>query len=105
LDLIDDEKFAKWWVEQRMSFRPKGKRILNYELGIKGIDRDIIEKVLSETQIDEAKTAKELLEKKLYRWKNLDRLKAQKKMSDFLARKGFEWEVIKNAIDLATKKK
>lgn len=105
LDLIDDEKFAKWWVEQRLSFRPRGKRILNYELRIKGIDRDIIEKVVSEVEIDEAKIAKELLEKKLYRWKNLEKFKARKKMSDFLARKGFEWDVIKNAIDVATKKK
>src|SRR3972149_6548743 len=32
LELIDDEKFAKWWIEQRQNFKPKPKRILNQEL-------------------------------------------------------------------------
>ena len=27
LDLIDDAKFAKWWIDQRANFKPKPKRI------------------------------------------------------------------------------
>ncbi|MCX6706220.1 MAG: RecX family transcriptional regulator, partial [Candidatus Woesebacteria bacterium] len=57
LELIDDEKFAKWWVEQRQTFRPKPKRVLGGELRIKGINNEIIKKVLGEEKIDEEKMA------------------------------------------------
>ncbi len=46
LDLLDDQKFARWWVEQRLRFRPKGNRALTAELLAKGIDREIISQVL-----------------------------------------------------------
>ena len=98
LNFLDDEKFATWWVEQRNSFRPKSKRILNQELRIKGIDKEIIENVLADAQIDEAKIAKNLLEKKKYRWKNLDKFEARKKMSAFLARNGFGWDIVKKTV-------
>ena len=32
LELLDDTKFAKWWVEQRVNFRPRAKRVLSQEL-------------------------------------------------------------------------
>lgn len=99
LNLLDDKKFAEWWVEQRMNFRPKSRRIINYELKSKGINKNIIEDVLSEVEIDEGKIAKELLTKKIYKWEKLPRFEARKKMGEFLARKGFGWSVIKDTID------
>ena len=98
LDLIDDKKFSQWWVEQRLSFRPRGKRIMNYELRMKGIDKKTIDEVLSETEIDEEKIARELLDAKKYKWKGLEESKARQKMSEFLARHGFEWEVVKKVV-------
>lgn len=101
LELIDDEKFAKWWVEQRQSFRPKPKRIMNYELRMKGIKKEIIEKALGEEEVDEEKMAKELLEKKAYKWKNLEPRVARQKMSQYLAGKGFGWEIIEKVVKLS----
>lgn len=98
LELIDDEKFARWWVEQRMSFRPKAKRIMIYELRIKGIKKEIIEEVLSKIEVDEEKIARELLEKKAYKWKNLPSRDARQKMAQFLGQKGFGWEVIEKVL-------
>lgn len=98
LELVDDEKFAKWWVEQRQAFRPKSLRIMNYELRIKGIKKDTIEKVLGETKIDEEKIAKELLEKKAYKWKGLAGREARKKKTQYLVGKGFSWEVIEKIL-------
>ena len=99
LKLLDDKKFAKWWVEQRMNFRPKSKRIINYELRSKGISKNIIEDVLSEVKIDEGKIAKEMLTKKIYKWEKLPKFEARRKMGEFLARKGFRWSAIKDTID------
>lgn len=98
LELIDDESFAKWWVGQRTSFRPKGKKALFFELRKKGIDRKTIEEVLSEAKIDEEKLAKETLEKKKYKWEKLPKWEKRKKMSDFLARRGYNWSVIRKTV-------
>ncbi len=104
LDLLDDRKFAQWWIEQRITFRPRGKRALSFELRQKGIDRDLINQILSEVKIDEQKIACQLLKKKKYKWEKLGKLKARKKMSEFLARKGFSWAVIKESIDVFNEK-
>lgn len=99
LELIDDKVFAKWWIGQRLQFKFKSKRELENELRIKGIDRNIIEDVLSEVNIDEVKIAKGLLNKKKYRWEKLPKHEAREKMNEFLGRKGFKWDIIKIIID------
>ncbi len=95
LDLLDDEKFAQWWVEQRQNFRPKPKRILNQELRIKGVGKDIILKVLSETEVDEVGEAKKTIEKNAYKWSKFPERIAKQKIGLYLAGKGFGWDVIK----------
>ena len=55
-------------------------------------------KYLLTTPMNEEKIAKELLEKKMYRWKNLPKREASLKMTQFLARKGFGWDVIKKVV-------
>lgn len=98
LDFLDDRKFAVWWIEQRREFRPKSKRIMKYELRSKGIKKEIIEEVLDEAKIDEVKTAKEILEKKKYKWEKLPEFEARKKMAEFLLRNGFDWDTINKVI-------
>jgi regulatory protein len=99
-ELIDDEKFAKWWIDQRANFKPKPKRILIQELRIKGIDKEIIDEVLGEEVVDEEKMAKELIEKKMYKWKGLEPHLARQKMSQYLVGKGFGWDVIEKVLRL-----
>jgi len=99
LELINDKVFAKWWIGQRKEFRPTSKRIMNYELRSKGIGRYIIEDVLADIDIDEVKIAKGLLNKRMYRWEMLPKRKARQKMSEFLGRYGFGWDIIKKIID------
>ena len=99
LDLMDDRKFAEWWAEQRQEFSPRAKKIIDYELRAKGVKKEIIDVVLSDVVVDEEKIARDLLEKRSYRWKGLPRLERRKKMGQFLGRKGFEWETISKAVD------
>ena len=101
LELIDDEKFAKWWVEQRQAFRPKPKRILSNELRVKGINSEIIKKVVGEEEIDEEKMAKDLIEKRAYKWKNFEGFELKQKMSQYLAQKGFTWEIVEKVVKLS----
>ena len=98
LEFLDDKKFAVWWVEQRTSFKPKGKMALKFELIQKGIDRKVIQEVLSQVRIDEKKMATKILEKKAYKWKNLQGFDKRKKMADYLGRRGFDWNTINKVL-------
>jgi len=93
-DLLDDLEFARWWIEQRMSFRPRGKKALRFELLQKGVDKKIIDKVFVETNFNEEKMARKLLERNSYKWEKYTGLERRQKKTNFLARKGFSWEVI-----------
>lgn len=98
IDLLNDKRFALWWVDQRQTFRPKSKRVLQQELKLKGIDEKIIDEVLQESRIDDVAAAKRLLRKKKYLWEKLPNLEARKKKAAFLQRKGFDWEVIRKVL-------
>ncbi|MBU1084758.1 MAG: regulatory protein RecX [Candidatus Beckwithbacteria bacterium] len=78
--LLDDQKFAEWWVDQRTTHRPKGNIALKSELLQKGIDDSIINSVLLDFD-QEQELAKKLLEKK----KITDKQKAYK----YLYSRGF----------------
>lgn len=48
LGMLDDEAFARSWVESRDRARPRGERAIREELRLKGIDRETIDLVLGE---------------------------------------------------------
>lgn len=97
-ELLDDVKFAKWWVEQRIEFKSKPKRVIQMELRQKGISKEIIDEVFGETKIDEEKMARELLERKSYKWKELGHPEAFRKQSQYLIGKGFSWDIISKVV-------
>lgn len=95
--LIDDLAFARWWVEQRLAFRPKGTLALHRELKEKGINRETIEEALVE--FNEAQAATGLMERLRRRIKERDPRKAREKLIAHLKRRGFRWETIERVID------
>ena len=99
LELVDDYKFAKWWVEQRLLFKLKSKRELIFELRNKGIDKNIIDDVIDESGLNEYENARKLLEKNRYKWDKHEDLAKRKKMSEYLLRKGYSWSAVKKAVD------
>lgn len=48
LGMLDDEVFARTWVESRDRARPRGERAIREELRLKGIDREIVDLVIGE---------------------------------------------------------
>ena len=48
LGMLDDEMFARAWVESRDRARPRGERAIREELRLKGIDRETVDVVLGE---------------------------------------------------------
>lgn len=91
VDLLDDGAFARYWVEQRETFKPRGRLALQQELRQKGIADEIIEQVLSE--VDEFSAARRLAEKQAARWQQLPHQVYRQKMMQFLQRRGFHYEI------------
>lgn len=97
LKQVNDLEFARWWVEQRSTFRPRGKFGLTMELRQKGVNEKIIKQVINE-KVKELPLAQKLAQKKFKAYKNLPREERYQKMSAFLARRGFSWEIIKKVV-------
>jgi len=98
-ELIDDTKFAQWWVGQRIQFKNKSKKELQFELRKKGIANDIIRVTLDSVEIDESKSAYDLLLKRSFQWKRFETDEVKNKMYGYLMRKGFGWDTVKSAVE------
>lgn len=89
--LLDDEAFARYWVENRERNRPKGPRALRYELRDKGISNKTIERVL--VSVDVSDSAYRSATRKAQQLAHLDEQAFTKKIVEYLARRGFDYEV------------
>ncbi len=105
LGYLNDQEFTRWWIEQRMTFRPFGKRRLALELRQKGINKEMVEEELGKLENDKLiELAEELVKKKMKIMKDLPYFEARKKLTAFLARRGFSWEIIKTVVAKTLKK-
>ena len=96
---IDDEAFARYWVEQRAKFRPKGQRAITSELMQKGVAREIIDLVLGEADPDaETKRARESIRRPMTRWLSMDENERKRKIHQYLVTRGFSYDVIEEVI-------
>lgn len=98
-NLIDDLKFARLWVESKMSRSPVGSRLLKRELAGKGVAGCLIERVLSDAKVDEGALAGTLAKERLRSLKGLPAEEAKRKLSGFLARRGFSFDAINGVIE------
>jgi len=91
--LVDDAAFARAWVENRNTFRPRGKPALRMELRRKGLSDEIVQSVL-DTQVDEAALALSTARKYARRLSGLQWPEFHQKLSGFLARRGFSYTTL-----------
>jgi regulatory protein len=92
LGLVDDLKFTQAWVDNRNEFRPRSRRALSVELRQHGVDSQTIGQTLE--SIDEESLAFRAASKQARKLAHLDWLHFRMKMSAFLARRGFDYQVI-----------
>lgn len=94
--LLDDGAFARYWVENRESFKPSGRLLLRHELRQKGIDNELIDEVL--TMVDDGDSAYRAASKQASRYTHLDEDLFRQRMYNFLRRRGFAYGVIRETI-------
>jgi regulatory protein len=94
--LVNDERFAQDWVENRSEFRPRSRRALAYELHQRGLDDSAIEKALE--GLNEETMAYQAALKQSRRYSDLPLRDFNNKLGSFLARRGFSYDVIKQVV-------
>lgn len=90
---VDDEKFARFWIENRNQTKGASRRKLISELRAKGIDQSIIEKYLSESVRNDADELQKVITKKRRQYPD------DQKFMQYLARQGFSYDDIKSALE------
>lgn len=90
---IDDEKFARYWVENRNMTKGASARKLQAELQLKGVERGVIERLLEESERTDSSELQKIIIKKQSRYPD------RQKFMQYLARQGFSYDDIKSALD------
>jgi regulatory protein len=95
-DLVNDQRFARMWVENRNEFRPRSQRALIVELRQHGISNAAIQAALDGTSEEE--NAYRAARKQSQKYSGLEWNEFRNKIYAYLARKGFDYEVISPTI-------
>lgn len=99
--LLDDASFAAWLVESRRRHSSRGNILLKRELQNFGVASDIITHVLEDSReaSNQKDSARKLLDKKAYLWHLGGKREVRQKAWQYLARHGFEQDIIRRVID------
>ncbi len=89
--LLDDEKFARAWVEDRKRLAPRGRRMLKYELLGRGIDPESADHATRD--IDDREVAMELARARARKAPRTTYEAFVAKVGGFLRRRGFDFDV------------
>jgi len=89
---VNNLSFAKYWVENRQLRKGISRRKLQAELAGKGINRSIVDTLLSETERSDEDELQKIILKKAGRYDD------EQKLIAYLARQGFSYDDIKQAL-------
>jgi len=89
---VDDESFARFWVENRNQTKGASRRKLEAELRAKGVSQEIIAQQLSESERTDDSELQKVIAKKRNKYQD------EQKLMQYLARQGFSYDDIKQAL-------
>ncbi len=89
---INDESFARFWVENRNVRKGTSSRKLTMELRAKGVASEIIEQALHASPRSETNELQKMIEKKRNRYPD------DQKLMQYLVRQGFSYDDVKQAL-------
>ncbi len=90
---VNDEAFAQYWVENRQLRKGISKRKLQSELAAKGVNRTIVDSLLAQTDRNDQDELQKIIEKKAAKYDD------EQKLIAYLARQGFSYDDIKQALE------
>lgn len=93
---VDDERFARLWVENRSVRKGVSQKKLRLELQAKGVAQDIIENCLSEGVRNEQEELAKVIARKAKKYPD------EQKLIQYLLRQGFNYSDILDALSAAS---
>jgi len=96
---LDDEAFARSFVDHRMRFCPRSSVHLRAELKDKGVCDTTVDQLIK--AFDESDSAWNSVRRNLHRWNHLSAQEFKRKVYAFLSRKGFRYETCRNVYERA----
>ena len=106
LKFLNDQDFCRWWIEQRRGINPRGLRLVKVELKKKGISDELIEAELRKNcqGVTDLELAERIVQKRLPKLKGLAGFTIKKKLYYLLLQRGFDFEIVRQAVYKALKK-
>lgn len=97
---IDDTRFARLWIEDRMTLRPRGPRALRAELRARGVAGDVIEAAVNDLISPQREDGAALVQaaRRVERLRGLPRDVARRRLVGWLQRRGFGGGAIARAV-------
>jgi len=89
---LDDEKFARFWVENRNLRKGTSLRKLQAELASKGVERAIVDRMLDQGNRLDSEEILKIIAKKASRYSD------EQKLMAYLVRQGFSYDDVKEAL-------
>ena len=89
---LDDEKFTRFWIENRNQTKGSSLRKLTNELRVKGVESSIIDQVIAESSRNDSDEIAKIVAKKRSKYPD------EQKLIAYLARQGFSYDEIKTAL-------
>jgi len=97
--LIDDQRFARDWVESRQARRQLSRSALQHELQAKGVAREFIDLALEGVdREDELRAARGFAGKKLRSVADLPSEVQRRRVAAALARRGFSSDIVSRVL-------
>jgi regulatory protein len=96
LGYLDDVAFARFWIDNRSTFKPLSSQALRYELKQKGVADSIIVDALAE--IGDADAALRAAQSQLRKWRGRSRQDFKQQLGNFLQRRGFGYSVVNSTV-------
>lgn len=96
---LDDLDFARQWIENRNTFRPRSDRLLAYELRLKGLADKTIKQALEKFGGDEIELAYQAGIKKAKKCRDETQFDFRKKVGGYLGRRGFHYGIVKPTVE------
>ena len=96
--LLNDDRFAREWIENRNTFRPRSQSQLKVELRFKGLAESSIDSALEESGVDDATLAMAAARKQVHRYLSSNYDIYRKRLGNALLRRGFSYATVNDTL-------
>ena len=97
---LNDRLYAQALFQSLVHLRPSGRKRIAFEMKKKGVPQTLVEELIEKFPAEEERErAFELARQKQARWCKLDAIRRRKKIYDFLARRGFDFTLVREVVE------